>query len=194
MQADWVVGHLLGQAAAVSIKELKKHGFPIKRVVSLTTGAGEEDMKVAGWDTAQGYLGMQFAGVGRDFPVIHAILQMYQAEHQAVPDYVGQVFYNRGVLVAALMVEGIRLAIEHEGLPVTGEKVKQSYERIQDFTLGGFLPSLTVTPEDHEGGGWVRLYQTKEERLVPVTDWFRGYRDLVLEEVQKAAKAEEKKP
>jgi branched-chain amino acid transport system substrate-binding protein len=138
MQADWVVGHLLGQAAAVSIKELKKHGFPIKRVVSLTTGAGEEDMKVAGWDTAQGYLGMQFAGVGRDFPVIHAILQMYQAEHQAVPDYVGQVFYNRGVLVAALMVEGIRLAIEHEGLPVTGEKVKQSYERIKDFTLGGF--------------------------------------------------------
>jgi branched-chain amino acid transport system substrate-binding protein len=151
-------------------------------------------MKVAGWDTAQGYLGLQFAGVDRDFPVIHAILQMYQAEHQEVPDYVGQVFYNRGVLVAALMVEGIRLAIEHEGLPVTGEKVKQSYERIQDFTLGGFLPSLTVTPEDHEGGGWVRLYQTKEERLVPVTDWFRGYRDLVLEEVQKAAKAEEKKP
>jgi hypothetical protein len=51
-----------------------------------------------------------------------------------------------------------------------------------------------VTPEDHEGGGWVRLYQTKEERLVPVTDWFRGYRDLVLEEVHKAAKAEEKNP
>jgi branched-chain amino acid transport system substrate-binding protein len=56
------------------------------------------------------------------------------------------------------------------------------------------LPSLTVTPEDHEGGGWVRVYQTKEEKLVPVTDWFRGYRELMLEEVQKAAKAEEKKP
>jgi branched-chain amino acid transport system substrate-binding protein len=194
MQADWVVGHLLGQAPAVSIKELKKNGFPIERVVSLTAGAGEEDMKVAGWDTAQGYLGMQFAEVGRDFPVIQAILQMYQAEHQEVPDYVGRVFYNRGVLVAALMVEGIRLAIEHEGLPVTGEKVKQGYERIKDFTLGGFLPSLTVTPEDHEGGGWVRLYQTQGEKLVPVTDWFRGYRDLVLEEVQRAAKAEEKKP
>jgi hypothetical protein len=40
----------------------------------------------------------------------------------------------------------------------------------------------------------VRLYQTKGEQLIPVTDWFRGYRDLVLEEVQKAAKAEEKKP
>ena len=47
-------------------------------------------------------------------------------------------------------------------------------------------------PEDHEGGGWVRMYQTKGEKLVPFTDWFRGYRDIVLEEVKKAAKAEEK--
>ena len=54
------------------------------------------------------------------------------------------------------------------------------------------LPSLTITPEDHEGGGWVRLYQTQGEQLVPVTDWFRGYRDLVLDEVTKAGKAEAK--
>jgi branched-chain amino acid transport system substrate-binding protein len=89
MQADWVVGHLLGHAPAVSMKELKKNGFPIDRVVSLTARAGEEDIKVAGWDTAQGYLGMQFAGVGRDFPVIQEILKMYQAENQEVPEYVG---------------------------------------------------------------------------------------------------------
>jgi branched-chain amino acid transport system substrate-binding protein len=192
MRADWVVGHLFGNAPSVSIKELKKNGFPLDKVVSLVWGAGEEDMRTAGWDTAQGYLGMQFAGVGRDFPVIQDIIKMYQAENQEVPEYVGWVYYNRGVLTAALMVEGIRLAIEHEGLPVTGEKVKKGFERIKDFTLGGF-PPLTVTPEDHEGGGWVRLYQTKGEKLVPFTDWFRGYREVVLDEVKKAAKAEEKK-
>jgi len=89
--------------------------------------------------------------------------------------------------MAALMVEGIRLAMEQDGLPVTGAMVKQGYERIKEFTLGGLLPALTLTPEDHEGGGWVRLYQTKGEQLVPVTDWFRGYRDLVLDEVKKAS-------
>ena len=73
------------------------------------------------------------------------------------------------------------------------KKSKKAIERIKDFTLGGFLPPLTVVPEDHEGGGWVRVYQTKGEKLVPLTDWFRGYRDIVLEEVKKAAKAEEKK-
>ena len=192
MRADWVVGHLFANAPAVSIKEFTKNGFPLDRVVSLVWGAGEDDMTVAGWDMAQGYLGLQFTGVGRDFPVLREILQMYQAAHQDVPDYIGGVYYNRGVLIAALMVEGIRLAIEHAGLPVTGEQVKQGYEHIQAFTLGGLLPSLTVTPMDHEGGGWVRLYQTKGKQLVPVTDWFRGYRDLVLDEVTKAVKAETK--
>ena len=158
--ADWVVGHLFGNAPSVSIKELKKNGFPLDKVISLVWGAGEEDMKTAG-GTRQGYLGMQFAGVGRDFPVIQDIIKMYQAENQEVPEYVGWVYYNRGVLIAALMVEGIRLAIEREGLPVTGEKVKKGFESIKDFTLGGFLPPLTVVREDHEGGGWVRIYQTK---------------------------------
>ena len=193
MRADWVVGHLFGNAPAVSMKEFKKNGFPLDRVVSLAPGTAEEGMKTAGWDTAQGYLGMHFAGVGRDFPVIQGMITMYQAENQEVPEYVGWVTYNWGVFIAALMVEGIRLAIAQEGLPVTGEKVKKGYEHMKDFTLSGFLPSLTVTPEDHEGGGWVRIYQTKGEKLVPVTDWLRGYREVVLEEIKKAAKAEEKK-
>ncbi len=45
---------------------------------------------------------------------------MYQEAHQAIPEYVGLTYYNFGVLMGALMVEGIRLAIEQEGLPVTG--------------------------------------------------------------------------
>src|SRR5207249_6368025 len=129
---------------SVSIKAIKKNGFPLDNVVSLVWGAGEEDMPTAGWDTAHGYRGMQFAGVRRAFPVVQDIIKMYQAENQEVPEYVGWVYYNRGVLVAALMVEAIRLAIEHEGLPVTGEKVKKGFETIKDFTLGGFLPPLTV--------------------------------------------------
>jgi branched-chain amino acid transport system substrate-binding protein len=190
MRPEWVITHLFGKAPSVSIKEFRKNGFPLDKVISLVWGAGEEDMQVAGWDTAQGYLGMQFAGVGRDFPVIQDIIKMYQAENQEVPEYVGWVYYNRGVLTAALIVEGIRLAIEHEGLPVTGEKVQKGFERIKDFTLGGFLPPLTVVRDDHEGGGWVRFYQTKDQKLVPFTDWFRGYRDVVLDEVKKAEKAE----
>ncbi len=187
MRANWVVSHLFGKSPSISIREFKKNGYPLNKVVSLVWGAGEHDMIAAGWKTAQGYLGMHFAGVGRDFPVIQEIMQMYKDKGKEVPERVGSVYYNRGILNAAVMIEAIRLAIEHYGLPVTGEKVKKGYERMQGFTLEGFLPPLTVVPQDHEGGGWVRLYQTKGEKLVAHTDWFHGYRDLVLDEVKKAA-------
>ncbi len=187
MRADYVVSHLFGKAPAISIKEFRKNGYSLSKIISLVWGAGEPDMTAAGWDNAEGYLGMHFAGVGKDFPVIQDIMQMYKNDGKKIPDFVGSVYYNRGVLNASILVEGIRLAIVHFGLPVTGEKVKMGYERIKDYTLGGFLPPFTVTPQDHEGGGWVQLYQTKGGKLVKHTDWFMGYRDIVLDEVKKAA-------
>ncbi len=187
MRADYVVSHLFGKAPAISIKEFRKNGYSLSKIISLVWGAGEPDMTAAGWDTAEGYLGMHFAGVGRDFPVIKDIIQMYKKQGKKVPEFVGGVYYNRGVLSGSVIAEGVRNAIKHYGLPVTGEKVKKGYELIKDFTLGGFLPPMTVTSQDHEGGGWVQLYQTKGGKLVKHTDWFQGYRDVVLAEIKNAA-------
>ncbi|MBI4609533.1 MAG: ABC transporter substrate-binding protein [Candidatus Rokubacteria bacterium] len=187
MRADWVVGHLFGRSPSVSIKEFRKAGFPLDRVISLVWGAGEADVEAAGWDVSQGYLGLQFAAVGRNLPAIQEIIKMYRDEGKEVPKYVGGVYYNRGVLIGAILAEGIRLGLQF-GEPLTGEKVKRGYEQIKNFTLGGFLPPLTVTPQDHEGGGWVRVYQVKGKEWVPVTDWIRGYRDEVFKLVNEANK------
>jgi branched-chain amino acid transport system substrate-binding protein len=190
---DWVISHLFGKAPAISIKEFKKNGFPMDKVISLVWGGGEPDFVSAGWETSQGYLAMHFAGVGRDFQVIQEIMQMYNDAGEAVPEMVGGVYYNRGVLNAAILVEAVRQAIKHHGMPLTGEKVKDGMEKIKDFSLGGFLPPLTFVPEDHEGGGWVRIYQTKDEGMVPYTDWFRGYREVVLAQVKEAVEKEKNK-
>jgi branched-chain amino acid transport system substrate-binding protein len=185
-RADFVVSHLFGKSPAISIKEFRKNRFPLNNIVSLVWGAGEMDMTAAGWDNAEGYLAMHFAGVGRDFPVIQEIMRMYKDEGKAVPEIVGQVYYNRGIFNAAVALEAIRIAITTFGMPMTGEKVKMGYERIKGFTLSGFLPPLNVTTQDHEGGGWVQIYQTKGGKLVRHTDWFKGYRDVVLDEIKKA--------
>jgi branched-chain amino acid transport system substrate-binding protein len=184
-KADWVVGHLFGRSPSVSIKELKKAGFPMDHVVSFVWGAGEADIEAAGWDVAQGYLGMQFTSPGRNLAVIQEIIKMFRDEGKDVPAYVGGVYYSRGVLNAAVVTEGIRLAIQNFGLPVTGEKVKKGYELMKNFDLQGFLPPMTVTPNDHEGGGWVRLYQVKGKEWVPATDWYQGYRKEVMAQVKK---------
>ncbi len=188
LRADWVVTHLFGRSPSVSVKEFKKAGFPLNRVISLVWGSGEADAEAAGWDVSQGYLGLQFAAVGRGLPVVQEILKMYRDEGKEVPKHVGSVYYNRGVLIAAVLTEGVRLAVQNHGLPVTGDKVRRGYEAIKNFDLQGFLPPMTVTPQDHEGGGFVRVYQVKGTEWVPVSDWIRGYRDEVMALVKAANK------
>ncbi|HEU4371142.1 MAG TPA: ABC transporter substrate-binding protein [Methylomirabilota bacterium] len=188
-KADWVVGHLFGQSPSVSIKELRRAGFPLNRVVSFVWGAGEANVEAAGWENSQGYIGMQFSAIGRNLPVIQEIMQrIYKEEGKEVPKYVGGVYYSRGVLNGAILAEGVRLAVQHHGLPVTGEKVKKGYEQIKNFELQGFLPPMTVTPQDHEGGGWVRMYQVKGTEWVAISDWIRGYREEVMAMVKQANK------
>jgi branched-chain amino acid transport system substrate-binding protein len=187
-KAEWVIGSLFGRPAPVAIKEFRKIGFPLNRFISFVYGTGEPDIDEAGWDIAQGYLGLQFASVGRDFPVIQDIMKMYRGSGKDVPSFVGGAYYNRGVLTAAIIVEGVRLAAANHGLPLTGDKVRKGYEAIRQLDLRGLGPPLNITNEDHEGGGYLRVYQVKGDGWVPVTDWIRAYRDEMLALVKKANK------
>ena len=73
-RADFVIAHLFGRSPSVSIKELKRVGYPLRKVVSFVWGSAEADIEAAGgWAVAEGYNVMQFAGVGTDFPVLNEI-------------------------------------------------------------------------------------------------------------------------
>jgi branched-chain amino acid transport system substrate-binding protein len=111
---------------------------------------------------------------------------MYREAGKAVPSHVGGAYYNRGVLTSAIIVEGIRLAIRDHGMPLTGDKVRKGYESIRKLDLQGLGPPLNITPQDHEGGGYLRLYQVKGNSWSPVTGWIRGYRDELMELVRKS--------
>jgi branched-chain amino acid transport system substrate-binding protein len=186
-KADWVIAHLFGRSPGVSIKEFARVDFPRDRMVSLIWGTSESDINVAGWDEAEGYYGLQVAGVGQDFPVIKEIQKMYEEEGKPRPTSMDiSVYYNRGVLFAALHARAIQLALEKNGYPITGEQVRDGMESIRDFDLGGFLPPLNISRADHEGGGWVKIYQVKGGKFVEVTDWIQGYREVVLKHVAEA--------
>ena len=94
------------------------------------------------------------------------------------------VYYNRGVLTGALHLKAIDNAIKAKGSgDIVGADVKLGFEQIENFTVGGLLPPMKITAEDHEGGGWVQIFEVKGEGFVPVTEWFQGYRDVVMEMV-----------
>ena len=189
-RADAVIAHLFGGAPAVSIKEFKRVGYPLNKVVSLVWGSAEVNIEAAGgFAVAEGYYTMQFAGVGSDFPVLNEIREMYKKEGKPAPkEMASTVYYNRGVLVAALHVEAIRNALKAKaGGKITGVDTKAGFEKISNFTLGGLVPPLKVTPTDHEGGGLVQIWQVKGGKFVKVTDWYSAYPDVVAKHV-KAAK------
>jgi branched-chain amino acid transport system substrate-binding protein len=181
-RADFVIAHLFGRSPSASMKEFHRVGYPLNKVISFVWGSAEADIQAAGgFAAADGYYTMQFAGVGSDFPVLKEIRAMYQkAGKQPPAEMASTVYYNRGVLQAALAVEAIRNAVQAKaGGAITGDDVKKGFEHIKDFTLGGLVPPLALTPENHEGGGWVEVWQVKDGKLVRATDWFKAYPDVL---------------
>jgi branched-chain amino acid transport system substrate-binding protein len=190
-RADFVVGHLFGGAPGVSIKEFKRVGYPLRKVVSFVWGAAEANIEAGGgFGAAEGYYAMQFAGVGQDYPVLNEIREMYKKQGKPAPkEMASTVFYNRGVLIAALHVEAIRNALKAKaGGKITGVDTKAGFEKINNFTLGGLVPPLKITPQDHEGGGLVQIWQVKGGKFVKATDWFAAYQDVVAKHIKEAAK------
>jgi branched-chain amino acid transport system substrate-binding protein len=190
-RADYVITHLFGRSPSVSIKELKRIGFPLRKVVGMVWGAAEADVEAAGgWAVAEGYNAMQFAGVGTDYPVLNEIRAMYKKEGQEPPKEMNStVYYNRGVLIAAVHVEAIRNAVkDKKSGNITGEDAKNGFEKISGFTLGGLVPPLKITPTDHEGGGVVQIFTVKGGKFVKATEWFSAYNDVVAKHIKDAAK------
>ena len=83
---DFIITHLFGRSPSVSIKELKGKGFPLSKVIAFVWGSAEADIIAAGgMALAEGYNTIQFAGVGKDFPVIKDIEAMYKAQGKPAP-------------------------------------------------------------------------------------------------------------
>ena len=186
---DFVIDHLFGRSPSVAIKEYKRAGFPLSKVMGLVWASAEADIQAAGgWPVAEGYHTLQFAGAGDDYPIRQEIKAMYKAQGKELPKGMDDtVIYNRALLNAAIHVEAIRNALKATGgKKPTGEDIKKGFEQIHDFALGGLVPPLKLTPEDHEGGGWVQIFQVHDGKLVKETEWFRGYPELVAAAVKKS--------
>ena len=188
-RADFVIAHLFGRSPSVSIKELKRVGYPLKKVVSFVWGAAEADVEAAGgYGVAEGYSALEFAGVGSDYPVLKEIREMYKKEGKPEPKEMKEsVYYNRGVFLAAIHVEAITNALKAKpDGKITGVDAKAGFEKIKDFTLGGLVPPLEITPTDHEGGGLVQVWQVSGGKWVKRTDWFRAYPEVVGKVIKEA--------
>jgi branched-chain amino acid transport system substrate-binding protein len=191
-RADFVIAHLFGRSPSVSIKEFKRVGYPLSKVVSFVWGSAEADLDAAGGGAvAEGYNTMQFAGVGSDYQVHKDIRDMYQKEGKAAPkEMASTVYYNRGIFHIAVHIEAVRNALKKKGATanITGEDVKGGFEAVKGVTLGGLMPPLEITAADHEGGGWVQIFTVKGGKLTKSGEWFRAYPEVIKKHIEADAK------
>ncbi|MDD3937611.1 ABC transporter substrate-binding protein [Rhodoferax sp.] len=184
---DFLIANLFGRAPSVGIKALKRVGFPMDKVISLAWGAAESDLEAAGGgEIADGYYGLQFAGVGDNYQVVKDIKAMYTAEGKPMPKVMeSTVYYNRALFHAAIQIEALRQALKKtKGGKVTGVEMKAGFESISKdslASLGDLVPPLSITANDHEGGGWLQVFQVQKGKFTKVTDWFNAYPEVKAE-------------
>lgn len=93
-------------------------------------------------------------------------------------------YYNSGLAIAGIMTEAVRRAVEKKGPNITSEDVRQGMESFRDFSLDGLMAPLTITPEDHEGGGGVAIVQfTADGTFKDVSGFIKPYRDVVWKHI-----------
>jgi branched-chain amino acid transport system substrate-binding protein len=187
-QPDWVVIWGAGGGQPNSVREALRNGIEPGKMASVIW-LSETDMNIVGADQAKGISRFEGVASGKDLPIIKAIEAEVYAKGKGAGDAakVGSSYYNIGVATMALFAEGARLGLEKEGGPLTPAKLKKGLESIKDFTADGLLPPVTITSEDHQGGGNGRIATWDGKAWKSDTGWFAAYQDVVWELVKKTS-------
>jgi branched-chain amino acid transport system substrate-binding protein len=186
---DWIALWGAGPSQPVSIKEAIRSGFHNDHIVSVLWLA-EKDMQIVGPQQGKGILRFEAAVPGREHPLVKEILsEVYDKAKKGYGkrENVGSTYYSVGINTVAPIVEGVRIAHEKFGEPITSEKLKQALETLKNFDAYGFMAPVTITPTDHEGGGLGRISQWDGTKWVPQTGWYSAWREIVWDMVTKSA-------
>ncbi|MCW5611757.1 MAG: ABC transporter substrate-binding protein [Rubrivivax sp.] len=178
---DWTVIWGGGVRQKVPLKEAARNGIPMDHVPS-SVALSESDMKVAGSEATKGVLKFQLSASGREPKPSQDILKegIARTKGAGPAELVGTTYYNMGVYSAALMVEGVRRAIEiTKRGPVTAEALNEGLRSITTFNADGPAPPVTMSKSDHQGGDMGRIAQWDGQRWVAKSDWIAGDQVLV---------------
>lgn len=187
-QPDHVFIWGAGGGQPVSVREAIRNGITPDNIYSVVWLA-ETDAENVGADTMTGVKRFEATANGTDTPILQRIQETVidAGLGAGEAENVGTTYYNVGVASMAVTVEAARLALEAEGGPLTGPKLKAGFEMISDFDAEGLMPSITITEQDHQGGGAGRVSQWNGEAWEPVSDWSAAYQDIVQIEIDQGA-------
>jgi branched-chain amino acid transport system substrate-binding protein len=201
---DWIFLRTWGVSTPVGIKTAARFGLPVDRIIGDVWAGSEADVLPAG-AAAKGYQALAPFPGGADFE-IHQRLRKHILDKGKSdlkdPKFFGSVYYNIGLINAAIAVEALRTGHRKFGnRPLNGEEGRWAFEhldindaRLKEIGFSGLLQTLKLSCNEHEGGGAARVQQWDGSKWTLATDWIEADRKLLrpLIDAKSAAYAKEK--
>jgi len=193
---DYMIMWGWGAMNPTAVQEAAKTGYPLDHFIGIWWSGSEDDARPAGAG-AKGYLSLNFNAVGADFPAIKDVQKYVIGKPGSQTDAktVGENYYNRGIMNAVVIAEGIRNGQKITGKKdITGDEMRRGLESLQitaarwkELGLDGFAAPFQVTCDDHNGHNSAYVQQWDGAKWVKVSDWIAPMKDKVMPLVEKAA-------
>jgi branched-chain amino acid transport system substrate-binding protein len=193
---DYMIMWGWGAMNPTAVQEAAKTGYPLDHFIGIWWAGSEDDARPAG-PGGKGYLSLNFNAVGANFPAIQDIVKTVidKGNSQTSKDKVGENFYNRGVMNAAVIAEGIRNAQKITGKKdITGDEMRRGLEtlnitaaRWKAMGFENFAAPMQVTCDDHNGHNSAYMQQWDGTKWVKVSDWIAPMKDKVIPLINSAA-------
>ena len=193
---SWMIMWGWGAMNPTAVQEAAKTGYPLDHFVGIWWSGSEDDVRPAGLG-GKGYLSLNFNAVGANFPATQDIIKYVvdRGKSQTPKDKVGENFYNRGILTAVIVAEGIRNAQRLTGKKdITGDEMRRGLEslrvteaRFKELGLSGFTPPFSVNCTDHNGHHSAYMQQWDGSKWVQVSNWIEPMKEKVMPLLEVAA-------
>ena len=187
-----------GAMNPTAVQEAAKIGYPMDHFIGIWWSGSEDDARPAGaggQGLSVAQLQRRSARTSRRSRTSRSYVDRQGQRARPTKDKVGENFYNRGVMNAAIIAEAIRNAQKITGKKaITGEDMRRGLEtlkitaaRWKELGLDGFAAPMKVTCDDHNGHNSAYMQQWDGTKWVKVSDWIAPMKDKVDPLIEEAA-------
>jgi branched-chain amino acid transport system substrate-binding protein len=192
---------------AAALNEAVKTHYPMDQFIGIWWAGHDGDLKQVG-EKGKGYRSISWSVPVPDAPLMQDVKKyVIDAGKSKIDQGQGEadwVFYQRGLMISLMLVEGIKEAQEHFDAKVpSAEQVRWGLEninldeaRLKELGADGMLVPFKTTCADHAGHGGAWMLQWDGTKFVKASDQLQADRDEIIPLEQEKAKeyAEANKP